>query len=65
MHPVIVNIQGRSEIGVSRPFLCQDDTGRSFFVKRNNVTGNQLALEYLFGHLAMAFGIEVAGFEIV
>ena len=61
----IISIHGRSETGVSRPFLCEDENGRSFFVKRDNVTWDQLVLEFVMGSLASGYGIAVAPFEVL
>ncbi|MDF1754584.1 MAG: hypothetical protein P1U89_17500 [Verrucomicrobiales bacterium] len=65
MRKQIVSIHGRAETGISRPFLCRDAGGQSWFVKRNNVTWDQLVLEWVMGHLAIDFGIPVAEFETV
>jgi hypothetical protein len=61
----IISIHGRAETGVSRPFLCEDALGQSYFVKRSNVTWDQLILEYVIGHLAMVYGIPTATFELL
>ncbi len=65
MTKTIISLYGRSETGASRPFLCEDESGQSFFVKRDNVSWDQLILEYTVGSLGTLFGIPVAPFDIV
>lgn len=65
MRKQIVSVHGRAETGISRPFLCRDAAGQSWFVKRNNVTWDQLVLEVVMGNLALSYGIPVAGFDLV
>ena len=61
----IINIYGRAQTGASRPFLCEDGNGQSYFVKRCNVTWEQLVYEYVFGSLASQYGIPVAPFAVL
>ncbi len=61
----IISIHGRAETGVSRPFLCEDAVGQSYFVKRSNVTWDQLVLEYVIGNLAIENGLPTATFELL
>ncbi|MDF1813587.1 MAG: hypothetical protein P1V20_15415 [Verrucomicrobiales bacterium] len=65
MHKQIISIHGRAESGISRPFLCQDESGQSWFVKRSNVTWDQLVLEFVLGNLAMKFGLPSASFALL
>lgn len=61
----LINVQGRAATGPSRPFLCEAEDGRSFFVKCNNVSPDQLVLEWTLGNLARDYGLPVAPFELV
>lgn len=61
----LINVQGRAATGPSRPFLCEAEDGRSFFVKGNNVSPDQLLLEWTLGNLARDYGLPVAPFELV
>jgi len=61
----LISVSGRAETGISRPFFCEDESGHSLFVKRGNVTWDQLVTEYVIGNLAREFGIQVAPFDLV
>lgn len=61
----LISVSGRAEAGASRPFLCEDNSGQSLFVKRGNVTWDQLVIEFVIGRLAKDFGIQVAAFDLV
>lgn len=61
----LISVQGRAATGPSRPFLCEAEDGRSFFVKGNNVSPDQLLLEWMLGNLARDCGLPVAPFELV
>lgn len=61
----IVEILRRSEQGRTRPFLCRGDDGHTYFVKGRGAGLRSLIIEWLCGHLALAFGLPVAEFELV
>jgi hypothetical protein len=61
----IVEILRRSEQGRTRPFLCRGDDGHTYFVKGRGAGLRSLIIEWLCGHLALAFGLPVAEFERV
>ena len=61
----IIEIQGRSEQGMTRPFLCRCDDGQFYFVKGRGAGPRSLIREWLGGHLAKAFGLPLPEFAIV
>lgn len=61
----IVEILGRSEQGVTRPFLCRCEDDRLYYVKGRDAGSHSLLCEWLAGHLARAFGLPVPEFAIV
>lgn len=61
----IVEIIRRSEQGRTRPFLCRGEDGHTYFVKGRGAGLRSLILEWVCGHLALAFGLPVAEFEVV
>jgi hypothetical protein len=56
----IVSISGRAEKGASRPFFCEGDDNHFYFVKRDNVSAEQLVTEYVISRLAEECGLPVA-----
>ena len=56
----IVSISGRAEKGASRPFFCEGDDNHFYFVKRDNVSADQLVTEYVISRLAEECGLPVA-----
>lgn len=61
----IVEILGRSIQGITKPFYCRCEDGQAYFVKGNGAGKQGLIAEYVGGHLARAFGLPVADFDIV
>ena len=61
----IVEILGRSEQGVTRPFLCRCDDGNLYYVKGRSAGARSLLCEWLAGHLARALGLPVPELAIV
>jgi hypothetical protein len=61
----IIEILGRSEQGVTRPFLCRCDDDRLYYVKGQNAGPRSLLCEWLAGHLACALGLPLPEFAIV
>ena len=64
-YPRIIGISGRSATGLSRPFFCDADDGRSYFVKRNNVSWDNLVTEFMISSLAIDFGLPVAPISLM
>ncbi len=58
--PIIIGLSGRSTTGISRPFFCDADDGHSYFVKKNNVSWDNLVTEFLVSSLAVDYGLPVA-----
>lgn len=61
----LVSIAGRAGNGKSRPFFCEADDGHFYFVKRDNVTRDELVMEYLISRLAEECGLPVAPVRLV
>lgn len=60
----IIEIQHRSEQGMTRPFLCRCDDDQLYFVKGRAAGPRSLICEWLGGHLAKAFGLPVPDFAV-
>ena len=56
----IINIAGRAATGRSRPFLCDSDDGKSWFVKRDNLDWDSLVREFVISRLGEEYGLPVA-----
>lgn len=65
MSVTLVSICGRSETGISRPFFGEGDDGHSYFLKRDNISPDQLVVEYVISRLAEECGLPVAPVQIV
>ncbi|MDF1852541.1 MAG: hypothetical protein P1U85_17010 [Verrucomicrobiales bacterium] len=65
MSVTIVSICERAEKGISRPFFCEGDDGNFYFLKRENISADQLVIEYVFSRLAEECGLSTAPFELV
>lgn len=61
----LVSITGRAGNGKSRPFLCEANDGNFYFVKRDNVTRDELVVDYLISRLAEECGLPVAPVRLV
>lgn len=61
----IIEIMGRSEQGVTRPFICRGDDGNVYFVKGRGAGNASLICEWIAGNLAKRLGLPIAPFEIV
>lgn len=61
----LVSIAGRAGNGKSRPFLCEAGDGHFYFVKRDNVTRDELVTDYLISRLAEECGLPVAPVRLV
>lgn len=60
----IVEIIGRSEQGMTRPFLCRGEDDHLYFVKGRAASARSLICEWLGGHLAQAFGLPIPPFTV-
>jgi hypothetical protein len=61
----IVEILGPSAQGQARPYKCRGEDGHIYFVKGRQTTRACLWHEWISGHLARRFGLQVPPFEIV
>lgn len=60
----IVEILGRSEQGMTRPFRCRGDDEKLYYVKGNYAGLNSLCCEWVAGNLAQAMGLPLPEFAI-
>lgn len=63
--PQITEILGRSEQGLTKPFLCRCENGDLYYVKGHGAGRRSLLCEWLAGHLARAFGLPVPPFAVL
>jgi hypothetical protein len=61
----IVEILGRSEQGVTLPFICRGDDDNTWFVKGIGAGRRSQVCEWVAGGLALELGLPIAPFEIV
>lgn len=61
----IVEILGRSEQGMTRPFICRGEDGNTWFVKGIDAGRRSQVCEWIAGKLALALELPVAPFELV
>jgi len=65
LHPVINEVWGRTEQGVTRPFRCGADDGHSYYVKSRGAGWRSLVCEWVAGQLAMELALPIAPFAQV
>lgn len=61
----IVEIIGRSEQGITKPFICRGDDDQIYFVKGRGAGNRSLICEWVAGQLGRRLGLPIAPFEIV
>lgn len=61
----IIEIIGRSEQGVTRPFICRGADDQVYFVKGRGATRHGQICEWVAGQLALRLGLPVAPFRLV
>ena len=61
----IIEVLGRSEQGVTRPFICRCDDGCIYFVKGLDSNRESQIKEWVVGSLASDLGLPVAPFSLV
>ena len=61
----IVEILGPSDQGRSRPYKCRGEDDAIYYVKGRQTNRASLWHEWICGHLAQRFGLNVPAFEIV
>lgn len=60
----LLEILGRSNQGVTRPFLCRGQDGRLYYVKGRHAGLRSLCCEWVAGRLAQLAGLSIPGFAI-
>jgi hypothetical protein len=60
----VVEVLGRSEQGMTQPYICRCSDGEVYFVKGNGASRRSQISEWLCGHLAQALGLPIAPFAI-
>lgn len=61
----INEIIGRSEQGITKPFICRGDDNEIYFVKGRGAGRRSLICEWVAGNLGLELGLPVAPFAIV
>jgi len=63
----VTEILGRANQGVTRPFLCKANDEQYYYVKGSGSHAGHRSLlaEWVSGHLAKAFGLPIAPFQLV
>lgn len=61
----VIGLCGRVEHGDSRPWLVEGADGQFYFLKRGNLTPDQLVTEYLISRLAEECGLPVPAVKIL
>ena len=61
----IIEILGRSEQGMTRPFICRGEDNNIYFVKGVGAGRRSQVCEWLAGNLALELGLPIAPFRIV
>lgn len=61
----ITEIIGRSEQGVTKPFICRGEDGMIYFVKGRGAGRRSLLCEWIAGNLALGLQLPIAPFGIV
>lgn len=61
----IVEILGRSDQGLARPYVCRGEDGLVYYVKHRQSGRHSLWAEWICGHLARSFGLNVPPFRLV
>lgn len=61
----IVEIMGRSEQGITLPFICRGDDDNTYFVKGIGAGRRGQVCEWIAGNLALELNLPIAPFEIV
>jgi len=64
MMPTVAEVMGRSEQGMTKPYICRCDDGEVYFVKGRSATRKGLINEWLCANLAREFGLPIAPFTI-
>ena len=63
--PLIIEILGRTDQGITRPFRCLADDGHHYYVKSVGAHWRSVVCEWIAGRLAEALGLPIAPFAQV
>ncbi len=61
----LVEVLGFAEAGLSRPLRCRGADGHIYYVKGQQANRSSLWAEWLCGHAAQAFGLNIPPFSLV
>lgn len=61
----IIEIMGRSQQGITQPFICRAEDDQVYFVKGRGAGRRSLICEWIAGQLGRGLGLPIAPFEIV
>lgn len=61
----LVEVLGFAEAGLSRPLRCRGADGYIYYVKGQQANRSSLWAEWLCGHAAQAFGLNIPAFRLV
>jgi hypothetical protein len=61
----IVEVIGPSEQGMAVPYVCRGEDGLLYYVKHRQSGSHSLWAEWICGHLALAFGLNLPQFRLV
>lgn len=61
----VIEIQGRSEQGAQKPFLCRADDGQTYYVKGRQTDRSSLCNEWICAHLAAQLGLPLPPFKLL
>lgn len=61
----IIEILGRSEQGVTKPFICRGDDGYIYFVKGRGAGARSLICEWIASQIGVRLDLPIAPFETV
>lgn len=61
-HPVIIELSGRTEQGMTKPYRCMADDGHRYYVKSEGAGWRSLLAEWVAGRLAVEFGLPLPVF---
>lgn len=64
-HPAIIELSGRTDQGMTKPYRCVADDGHRYYVKSEGAGWRSLVAEWVAGRLAVAFGLPVPDFRQV
>uniref|UniRef100_UPI003F494F8F HipA family kinase n=1 Tax=Cupriavidus taiwanensis TaxID=164546 RepID=UPI003F494F8F len=61
----IVEVLGRADQGITRPFRCRAEDGKLYYVKGRHASRRSQICEWVAGHLGVGFGLPIPPFEVL